>query len=162
MWRLVVPVVPSSMLGAWLGSALAAQLDGRVLQVGLALVLLFSAWRLTRQAEPVAQGDGRPARSLVLWAMMGLGVGLFSGLSGLAGGVVIIPALALLGKLPSRFLAATSAGRGDVHRGGGRAGLHALRTGQRHAGRRVRRLRLPARGGMPGGHAIPMAQVGAR
>ena len=43
-------------------------------------------------------------------AAIGLGVGLFAGLSGLAGGVVLIPALALLGKLPGRFLAATSAG----------------------------------------------------
>jgi len=110
MWRLVVPVVPSSMLGAWLGSAAASQLDGQVLQIGLAGVLLFASWRLTRQGEPAARGDGVPRRSVVIWGAIGLGVGLFSGLSGLAGGVVLIPALALVGKLPSRFLAATSAG----------------------------------------------------
>jgi len=162
MWRLVMPVVPSSMLGAWLGSALAAQLEGRVLQIGLALVLLFSAWRLTRQAEPVAHGDGRPARSLLLWAVIGLGVGLFSGLSGLAGGVVLIPALALLGKLPSRFLAATSAGVVMFTAAAGALGY--MRYG-------------PASGTLGDGFigyvclpaaaclavtAIPMAQVGAR
>jgi len=109
LWRLVVPVVPSSMLGAWLGSAVASQVDGRWLQLWLALVLLYASWRLVRQPEP-RDGAGMPRRSLTLWAVIGLGVGLFSGLSGLAGGVVLIPALALFGRLPSRYLAATSAG----------------------------------------------------
>ena len=110
LWRVAVPVVPSSMLGAWMGSALAAQVDGRVLQVTLAVVLLFAAWRLIQQRESGLHGDGVPRKSLWLWAVIGLGVGLFAGLSGLAGGVVLIPALALFGRLPHRFLAATSAG----------------------------------------------------
>jgi uncharacterized membrane protein YfcA len=109
LWRLVVPIVPASMLGGWLGSALAAQTDGRWLQTGLACVLLFAAYRLVRQSEP-ADGDGRPRRSLMLWGVIGLGTGLFAGLSGLAGGVVLVPSLALFGKLPGRFLAATSSG----------------------------------------------------
>lgn len=109
LWRLVPPLVPSSMLGAWLGSALAASTDGRVLQYFLSAVLMFSAWRLTNQREPAA-GDGTPTWSFVVWAVVGLGVGLFAGLSGLAGGVVMIPALALLGKVPGRMLAGTSAG----------------------------------------------------
>ena len=37
LWRLAVPVVPSSMLGSWLGSELASLTDGRVLQAGLAV-----------------------------------------------------------------------------------------------------------------------------
>jgi uncharacterized protein len=109
MWRLVVPIVPASMLGGWLGSALAAQTDGRWLQAGLAGVLLFAGYRLVRQQEPAA-GDGRPRRSLWVWGLIGLATGLFAGLSGLAGGVVLVPALALLGKLPGRFLASTSSG----------------------------------------------------
>ncbi len=109
LWRVVVPIVPSSMLGGWLGSALAAQTDGRWLQAGLAGVLLFAAYRLVKQQEPAA-GDGRPRRSLVIWGLIGMATGLFAGLSGLAGGVVLVPALALLGKLPGRFLASTSSG----------------------------------------------------
>ncbi len=110
LWRLVVPVVPASMLGSWLGSQLASQADGRVLQAGLACVLLFASWRLVTQREPGGDGDGVPRKSLVLWAVIGFCVGLFAGLSGLAGGVVLIPALALVGKVPGRFLAGTSAG----------------------------------------------------
>ena len=109
LWRIALPIVPSSMLGGWLGSALAAQTDGRWLQAGLACVLLFAAYRLVRQQEP-ADGDGHRKRSLLIWALIGLGTGLFAGLSGLAGGVVLVPALALFGKLPGGFLASTSSG----------------------------------------------------
>ena len=109
LWRLVVPIVPASMLGAWLGSALASHLDGKILQIWLAGVLLFASWRLAQLREP-SEGGGLPQRSMWIWGIIGLGVGLFAGLSGLAGGVVLIPALALLGRLPSRYLAATSAG----------------------------------------------------
>ncbi len=109
LWRLVVPIVPSSMLGAWFGSAAASHIDGRVLQIWLAIVLLFASWRLVAQTDP-KDGGRLPQRSVWLWALTGLGVGLFSGLSGLAGGVVLIPALALVGRLPARYLAPTSAG----------------------------------------------------
>jgi uncharacterized protein len=109
LWRVVVPIVPSSMLGGWLGAGLAAQTDGRWLQAGLAGVLVFAAYRLVRQQEPAA-GDGRPQRSYWIWAVIGLVTGMFAGLSGLAGGVVLVPALALFGKLPGRFLASTSSG----------------------------------------------------
>lgn len=109
LWRVVVPIVPASMLGGWLGSGLASMTDGSLLQAGLACVLVFAAYRLVKQQEPAA-GDGRPRRSLWLWGVVGLGTGLFAGLSGLAGGVVLVPALALAGKLPARFLASTSSG----------------------------------------------------
>ncbi len=109
LWRVVVPIVPASMLGGWLGSGLAAASDGRWLQGGLAGVLMFAAYQFVRQQEPHAE-DGRPRRSLWLWGLVGLGTGLFAGLSGLAGGVVLVPALALFGKLPARFLASTSSG----------------------------------------------------
>jgi len=110
LWRLAVPVVPSSMLGSWLGSELASHTDGSVLQAGLAVVLLYASWRLVQQREPGGDGDGVPTRSAAIWAAIGLAVGLFAGLSGLAGGVVLIPALALVGKVPGRMLAGTSAG----------------------------------------------------
>lgn len=110
LWRLVVPVVPSSMLGGWLGAELAARTDGRVLQALLAGALLYAAYRLVRQAEPGGDGTGLPTRSAWIWGLIGLGVGVFSGMSGLAGGVVLVPAFALVGKVPGRYLAATSAG----------------------------------------------------
>ncbi|HOX27132.1 MAG TPA: sulfite exporter TauE/SafE family protein [Candidatus Krumholzibacteria bacterium] len=110
LWRLVVPIVPASMLGGWLGSELAARTDGRVLQALLAAALLYASVRLVRQREPGGDATGLPIRSVWIWAAIGLGVGVFSGMSGLAGGVVLIPALALVGKVPGRYLAATSAG----------------------------------------------------
>jgi len=162
LWRLVPPLVPSSMLGAWAGSALAAALDGRVLQMFLAMVLLFAAWRLLFQPEPRTDGDGTPRRSFVLWAFVGLGTGLFAGLSGLAGGVVMIPALALLGKVPSRMLAGTSAS--VVMFGAAAAALGYMRHGP-DAGALgdgfVGFACLPAAACLAV-TSIPMAQVGAR
>jgi uncharacterized membrane protein YfcA len=162
LWRLVVPVVPSSMLGSWLGSALAAQTDGRVLQAGLAVVLLYASWRLVQQREPGGDGDGVPRRSLVLWAVIGVAVGLFAGLSGLAGGVVLIPALALFGKVPGRFLAGTSAGVLMFTAAAGSLGYmqHGPGHGEIGAGF-LGFVNLPAALCLAA-TAIPMAQVGAR
>jgi len=162
LWRLVVPVVPASMLGSWLGSALAAHADGRVLQVGLAVVLIFASWRLFQQREPGGDGDGVPHKSAALWAVIGFGVGLFAGLSGLAGGVVLIPALALVGKLPGRFLAGTSAGVIMFTAAAGALGFmqHGPGIGVLGDGF-VGYVSLPAAACLAI-TAIPMAQVGAR
>jgi uncharacterized membrane protein YfcA len=133
-----------------------------VLQAGLALVLLYAAWRLVRQREPGGSGDRAPKRAPAVWAVIGLGVGLFAGLSGLAGGVVLIPALALVGGVPGRLLAGTSAGVVMFTAAAGAAGYA---------------WNGPARGALGDGFlgyvclpaalclaatAIPMAQVGAR
>ncbi len=161
LWRLVVPIVPASMLGAWLGSAVAAQLDGKILQIWLAAVLLFASWRLAQLREP-GDGIGLPQRSTWIWGIIGFGVGMFAGLSGLAGGVVLIPALALVGRLPSRYLAATSAGVimftalsasiGYMQNG---PEVHTLGEGFKGF------VNLPAAACLAL-TAIPMAQVGAR
>jgi uncharacterized membrane protein YfcA len=161
LWRLVVPVVPSSMLGSWLGSALAAQTDGRVLQAGLAVVLLYASWRLVQQREPTV-ADGVPRKSPVLWAAIGLAVGLFAGLSGLAGGVVLIPALALVGKIPGRFLAGTSAGVIMFTAAAGALGYMQHGPGYGVLGEGfLGYVNLPASLCLAA-TAIPMAQVGAR
>ena len=162
IWRLVVPIVPSSMLGSWLGSALASGTDGRVLQAGLAVVLLFASWRLIRQREPDSDGNGVPRKSLALWAVIGFCVGLFAGLSGLAGGVVLIPALALVGKVPGRFLAGTSAGVIMFTALAGALGYmqHGPEYGALGDGF-LGFVSLPAAACLAA-TAIPMAQVGAR
>lgn len=162
LWRLAVPVVPSSMLGSWLGSELASLTDGRVLQGGLALVLLYASWRLVQQREPGGDGDGVPRKSLALWAVIGLAVGLFAGLSGLAGGVVLIPALALVGKVPGRFLAGTSAGVVMFTALAGAAGYMRHGPGYGEIGDGfLGFVCLPAAACLAV-TAIPMAQVGAK
>ncbi len=109
LWWLVPAIFPASMACAAAGGWLASQIEGRWLQVFLGLALIYAAISLVLKTEP-AETDraAAPRRPWWQWAPVGAGVGLFAGLSGLAGGVVLVPALALLGRVPARFLAGTS------------------------------------------------------
>ena len=105
-WRLVPMLAPGSLAGGWLAARLATVLPGSWLQLGLAGLLAVSAVRLFRGGGPGGTGHRR-----VKWwsgVLVGLGVGLVAGLSGLAGGIVLIPALALVLGLPAGWLAGTS------------------------------------------------------
>ena len=108
IWSLVPYIVPGSIVGGWLAAQLAVRIDGRWLQIGLALVLLYAAVKMLRERE-------RPDRLLrqtrwYAWSLVGIGVGIFAGLSGLAGGNVLVPALAFVAHVPTRKLAGTSSG----------------------------------------------------
>jgi uncharacterized membrane protein YfcA len=112
----------AGMLTAPLGVLLAQHLPNRPLMGAFALVLMFSAWRmLKRPALPDVQPDGVPCQvSLVdhrlTWtlpcarALTGTGLlsGLMSGLLGVGGGFVIIPALTRYTDLNPRSIQRTS------------------------------------------------------
>jgi len=105
-WRLVPTLAPGSMIGGWLAARMAGHLPGAYLQFGLAGILAMAAVRMLTSSRP-GGGDHR----LIRWwqgLLVGLGVGLVAGLSGLAGGIVMVPALSLLLGLPSGWLAGTS------------------------------------------------------
>ena len=106
VWRLVPFIFPAGMVGGWTAAIIAARMDGRWLQYGLALVLFWAALKMLRDKE-VAH---RPMREAAwwIWALVGFGVGFFAGLSGLAGGNVLVPALAFIAHVPTRKLAGTS------------------------------------------------------
>ena len=112
----------AGMLTAPLGVLLARHLPNRPLMGAFALVLMLSAWRmLKRPALPDVQPDGVPCQvSLVdhrlTWtlpcarALAGTGLlsGLMSGLLGVGGGFVIIPALTRYTDLNPRSIQRTS------------------------------------------------------
>ncbi|HEB83920.1 MAG TPA: sulfite exporter TauE/SafE family protein, partial [Bacteroidetes bacterium] len=108
LWRVVPFLAPASMLGGWLAVMLARHLPGGGLQRFLAVVLVFVALRMWFEK----QGVERPLRALRWWswALLGFGTGLFAGLTGLAGGLVLIPAMALVAHVSTRNLAGTSSG----------------------------------------------------
>ncbi len=110
LWWLVPAIFPASMAFAAAGGWLASQIEGRWLQVFLGLALIYAAVSLAwkRETEGVDKDTPAAHRPWWHWIPVGAGVGLFAGLSGLAGGVVLVPALALLGRVPARFLAGTS------------------------------------------------------
>jgi hypothetical protein len=81
------------MAGAWVGATLAHWVPGPV-QLGLfAGVMLLAAWRMLRGSVVT-----RPSHEASRFAVVagGVGVGLLSGLVGVGGGFLIVPALVLL------------------------------------------------------------------
>lgn len=79
--------LPGNALGQWVGRFVPEKL----LVIGFCLLVLFAAWRLWRSSSLPRGGEG-PLRSGPL-ALVGVGVGVLSGLMGVGGGFLIVPAL---------------------------------------------------------------------
>jgi uncharacterized membrane protein YfcA len=94
------------MAGAFVGSALARHVPGAVQLVAFAGVMLAAA---AAMARPRPEATGASPRA-AWWraAAPGLGVGLLTGLVGVGGGFLIVPALVLLLRLPMRRAVGTS------------------------------------------------------
>ena len=112
--------------GSLAGSALNHRLDGDVLLLAFAGLILIAAWRLTASssssetndeddtpAEPAADGTVRTRRALTPRHVLkivaaGTVVGFLTGLFGVGGGFVIVPALVLVLEFPMPIAVGTS------------------------------------------------------
>ena len=104
-----------SVVGAHFGALLAARLSGVVQLSILGVVMLVSAILMLRprpdEAMPTEHFElstKRRALSLVAIAAVGLGVGVLTGLVGIGGGFLFVPALVLLGRLSVKTAVGTS------------------------------------------------------
>ncbi|WP_313814861.1 sulfite exporter TauE/SafE family protein [Glutamicibacter sp.] len=97
----------ASMSGAFLGGLASSMIPGPVLMVAFALIMLASSWNMIRGRRSAPAATHR-ARSLMLFAPVGLAVGLVTGLVGAGGGFLIVPALALLAGLKMQEAVGTS------------------------------------------------------
>jgi len=104
-WRNVLWFGVPGMFGAWAGASLARWVPGPLQLALFAGVMLVAAWRMLRGAV-VERGDGRPRRAAVVAG--GLAVGALSGLVGVGGGFLIVPALVLLAGVPMASAVGTS------------------------------------------------------
>jgi uncharacterized protein len=107
-WQLVRWLAPGSLLGGWLAADLATRLPGRWLLWSLASLMIFAAFRMLNSSD----GSSATEKPAAHWkvGLTGFGVGMVAGLSGLAGGIVLVPALGLILGLPGSWLAGTSSG----------------------------------------------------
>jgi len=102
---LVVQRLRGGMAGAWLGASLARWVPGAVQLALFAAVMLVAAFRMLRSA-PLAAGKSAPHPFAVVAG--GTAVGALSGLVGVGGGFLIVPALVLLAGVPMTSAIGTS------------------------------------------------------
>jgi hypothetical protein len=130
-WPAVVATVPAGLLAAVGGAALAGEVpgDGHLLQLATALLLGLSAWRMRRPPqpavpahgeEPLAESDALDApdvewvrdepasTSTLTFVVIGIAAGGLSGLLGIGGGVLMVPAFVQFARMPVKTAIATS------------------------------------------------------
>jgi uncharacterized membrane protein YfcA len=117
-WRLGNVRVPTAllfgllaMMGAFAGAKLAVLLSGAVQLVILGVVMLAAAGSMLRsRARGTPEPDQAPSNPprLGMIVPVALGVGVLTGLVGIGGGFLVVPALVLLGRVPMREAVGTS------------------------------------------------------
>ncbi len=127
-WRSVVLFGLPAMAGTYAGAWMAKYVPGAAQLILFAVVMLVAAWfmyrnpvRAASQADPGKNDDRQMSRSALggdesaaskhpLWKIVieGVAVGIVTGLVGVGGGFLIVPALVLLGGLSMRLAVGTS------------------------------------------------------
>jgi uncharacterized protein len=116
-WRVVAWASAAGLLAVVAGSLLSHVVpgDGHLLLLTIAVLLAFTAWRTAFAGPAEDEEGGNPAsaappqvRSGWRPAAVGLAAGLLSGLLGIGGGVVMVPAFTELLHLPLKSAIATS------------------------------------------------------
>jgi uncharacterized protein len=126
--RVIAWTVPFGVVGSVGGSLLSRVVpgDGHLLTLGTACLLGFTTWRIARtalrpekdapptdglgetEAELAERTEREPRPSPVPMGLIGAGAGVLSGLLGVGGGVVLVPAFSEILGLPLKKTIATS------------------------------------------------------
>ena len=96
-----------AMLGSVVGTRVATLVSGSVQMAIFGTVMIAAAAFMFRSAPPEAKSD-EPGLGLLGLAPIGFVVGTLTGLVGVGGGFLIVPALVLLGRLPMKHAVGTS------------------------------------------------------
>ena len=99
LWRPGIALGISGLLGAFLGGTIAAHAPADLLQKFFGLVVLFGALRMLLSGRIAVEGAGLEGSELKgrlpQYFVFGSAVGIISGLSGIGGGVILIPAMVI-------------------------------------------------------------------
>lgn len=112
-WRLGNVRVPTAltfgllaMVGAFAGAKLAAYMSGAAQLSLLAVVMLAAAGSMLRGSRPDDKNEPTPRATLLV--PVALSVGVLTGLVGIGGGFLVVPALVLLARVPMKEAVGTS------------------------------------------------------
>lgn len=106
-WRSVLLFGIPGMGGAYGGAYLSKFMPGTAQLALFAVVMLLAAFMMFRREAPTKIAPGLPHAA---WKIIseGLAVGVLTGIVGVGGGFLIVPALVLLGGLPMHMAVGTS------------------------------------------------------
>lgn len=109
-WHSVLYFGVPGILGTYAGAAAARWVPGAVQLALFAVVMILAAVPMLRGGAEPEDEDDAPRKRQALWKVggEGLAVGVLTGLVGVGGGFLIVPALVLLGGLSMRLAVGTS------------------------------------------------------
>jgi uncharacterized membrane protein YfcA len=106
-WRIAVIFGPAAMTGAYCGGLLTRFIPGTALLIAFAVIMIVAGVAMLRGRKDTDGTVDQPL-PLIRITLLGLVVGVISGLVGAGGGFLLVPALALLAGLPMPVAVGTS------------------------------------------------------
>jgi uncharacterized membrane protein YfcA len=108
-WKTALILGPCALVGAVIGTTLAAHLPGEVLEKGFGgLVLAVALWMGLGLMPKLKRREEEPREKFGIVAACGFPIGMVSGLTGLGGGALIVPMLVLGLSFPMQIAVGTS------------------------------------------------------
>jgi uncharacterized membrane protein YfcA len=108
-WKTALVLGSCALVGALMGATLAAHLGGETLEKGFGgLVLAVALWMGLGITPKLKGEDAEPREDLRLAAACGFPIGMVTGLTGLGGGVLIVPVLVVALSFPMHLAVGTS------------------------------------------------------
>jgi hypothetical protein len=107
-WRIAVLFGLVAMAGAYTGGLVARFIPDTVLLVAFAVIMIAAGLAMLRGRKNCEATGSDEALPVVRIGLLGMAVGLISGLVGAGGGFLLVPVLALLAGLPMPIAVGTS------------------------------------------------------
>jgi uncharacterized membrane protein YfcA len=114
-WYKAMALAIGGVVGATIGARFAGKISGTMLRRLFSLFLMITGAKMTVDAAPIVLGwqsaasmqahsvvNGGP-EALVVMAVVGVATGILSGLLGVGGGILMIPAMVLLLGIPQKM-----------------------------------------------------------
>ncbi|OGO18401.1 MAG: hypothetical protein A2Z15_02155 [Chloroflexi bacterium RBG_16_50_11] len=105
-WRIAIIMGGCGLIFALAGATLATHISGTALKITFGVIAIIISIRLFFAARE--REESEPGNKPFLWAAWAIPIGLFSGLLGVGGGVLLIPILVVILKFKMRYAVANS------------------------------------------------------